>query len=1363
MSNFTQRAFARPLAILLLLVFSAHAADDPRALAKQIFDATNVRGGFVVHLGCGDGTLTAALRLNDSFQVQGIDTDAARVNAARAYLYKEGVYGDVCIERFDGTQLPYIDNLVNLLVAEDLGGVPLDEVKRVLVPDGVAYIKQNGAWTKIVKPRPAEMDEWTHYYYDSRGNAVSKDMLVAPPERLQWVGSPRWSRHHDRISSLSAMVSTGGRMYYIMDQGSRVSILMPSKWILTARDAFNGTILWQQPIEKWQTQLWPLKSGPTQLTRRLVGDGNKIYVTKGIDAPVSCLDGATGDTIRVYETTKGAEEILHCNGVLYVLVNPNAWQLEDFAPKFNTGDQQRVETEFNWDGKARELHAVDVATGNLLWKKQNAKIAPLTLATDGKRVVFYDGEKIVGLDPKNGEQRWESAPEEKRKLFEFNYGPRLLLHDNVVLYAGGTGTMKSLNADTGKDLWTAPHSKSGYRSPEDLIVTGGLVWNAPTTSGGMSGAFSGRDLLTGDVKSEFPPDIKTYWFHHRCYIAKATERFILPSRTGIEFVDFNAKHWEINHWVRGACLYGVMPCNGLVYAGPHDCACYPETKLFGLNALAPALTSAPPKPMSDEQRLERGPAYADAVVEEDADAKDWPTYRHDAARSGYTNQAVDENLEQNWEVKLGGRLSAPIVAAGKLFVAQIDRHTLHALDASNGKLLWHFTAGGRVDSPPTYWKGRVVFGCMDGSVYCLRANDGALIWRYRVAPVDRRHMAFEQLESVWPVHGSVVVENGAAACVAGRDVFLDGGLRFMKLDVATGKKLVEVVYDNKDPDTGLDLQTRVKTLQMPTGLNDILSSDGKYMYLHSQKIAADGKRVDIGPASGSAIEQGAAQRGGNAHIFAPMGFVDDSWFHRSYWVFGEHFAGGHDGYFQAGRFTPTGRMLVFDDKDVYAYGRQPQYFKWTTTMEYQLYSASREAPDVPPEDREPGRRDNTNAPHVRLPSDEKLDPSRKPLSMEMWIFPGAPNGVIASHGGPQNGYAITLKDRKPAFSIRTRGELSSAASTTALDEGWHHVAGVLAQDKKVLLYVDGKLAAEAKAAVFLQRNPNQGFQLGAADKSLVSDHGKGEPYIGLLDQFALYHRALTANEIADRAALKIDPVKKSSNSGAIVAYSFDNGDARDQSGNKLHGTVTGVETGEGKIGGALLFRKKPDAHPQPEVAASKPDEKPVPPVSRRPDDEKPVAQKEKDPTQPDAEYIKDQTDQRTKDPNAKKTLAPVKSTDWFIKSHWARPAPIFARAMAKAGDTLLYAGPPDTVDEEYAFERLKFKDKAILNDLEEQNDALNDKKGAKLLAVSKSGDGLNNDGQQLESSPVWDGMVVARGKVFIAAVNGKVICLGKGK
>lgn len=267
--------------LIALFPLAAQAAEPSRAggpLAGEILAASGIKGGVVVHLNCGDGRLTAALRANDSYIVQGLGAD---ITAARQHIQSLGIYGPVSVARWTGDRIPYVDNMVNLLVADDLGSVPMDEVNRVLTPNGVAMI----GGKKTVKPKPSAMDDWTHYFYDARGNAVSKDTAVGPPERLQWVGSPRWSRHHDRISSLSAMVSGAGRMFYIMDEGSRISILLPSKWMLTARDGYNGAILCRKPIAKWQDHMWPLKSGPTQLTRRLVTDGKHVFVTMAIDAP----------------------------------------------------------------------------------------------------------------------------------------------------------------------------------------------------------------------------------------------------------------------------------------------------------------------------------------------------------------------------------------------------------------------------------------------------------------------------------------------------------------------------------------------------------------------------------------------------------------------------------------------------------------------------------------------------------------------------------------------------------------------------------------------------------------------------------------------------------------------------------------------------------------------------------------------------------------------------------------------------------------------------------------------------------------------------------------------------------------------
>ena len=127
-----------------------------------------------------------------------------------------------------------------------------------------------------------------------------------------------------------------------------------------------------------------------------------------------------------------------------------------------------------------------------------------------------------------------------------------------------------------------------------------------------------------------------------------------------------------------------------------------------------------------------------------------------------------------------------------------------------------------------------------------------MIWRFRAAPVDRRLMAFEQIESVWPVHGTVLVEDGVATFVAGRSTFLDHGLRYIQLEVKSGRKLLENVMDHRDPDDGGDIQDRLQTLQMQVGLPDILSSDGKFTYLRSQKIDKSGKRLEVGPKIGRA-------------------------------------------------------------------------------------------------------------------------------------------------------------------------------------------------------------------------------------------------------------------------------------------------------------------------------------------------------------------------------------------------------------------------------------------------------------------------------------------------------------------------------
>ncbi len=919
--------------------------------ARQILDATGVRGGLIVHIGCGGGRLTSALRANDSYVVHGLDRDPGNIAAARKHIQGLGQYGNVFVELWSGDRLPYIDNSVNLVVSDDLDGVSNSEVMRVLVPNGVAYIQSEGRWSMKVKPRPQEIDEWTHYLHDPSNNAVAHDSVIEPPSRYQWVAGPRYARQHDHMSSVSAVVSANGRLFYIFDEAPRASILIPPRWRLIARDAFNGKLLWKRKIELWHPHLWRLKSGPQLLARRLVAKGDRVYVTLDIDAPLSVLDAATGKTIRTYESTKATEEVLCLDGVLILSVAGEGQPLRsDPKKRYATlTEMSKDTTNPLWTQAPRTIMAVNADSGKVLWKKKSGLVS-LSLAADDRRVIFHDGEKIRCLDRHTGQSLWASEPLPKKEGMRSSGGATLVLYDDVVLYSGQVNvakpreritTMFALSVKDGKTLWQSPHHPCGHMgTPDDILVAGGLVWNGAVAQGRDSGTMTGRDPYTGEVKSEFAPDVETHWFHHRCYRAKATDKYLLFSRTGIEFIDHASKHWICHHWVRGACLYGIMPCNGLIYAPQHPCACYIEAKLYGFTALAPpSQTAQPRRKVPDTERLTRGVAYGALGASQVSALKpdDWPTFRHDAERSGAVKTTIQPtNLKRTWRSKLGGKLSTLVVADGKLFVASVDDHSVHALDVTTGEQVWSFTANGRIDSPPTIWQGRALFGSADGHVYCLKASDGKLVWRYRAAPEDKRMMSFDQLESVWPVHGSVLVQNDVLYCVAGRSMFLDGGLRLLRLDPKTGKKLSETILDDKDPDTQKNLQVHIQGLNMPVALPDILSSDGRYVYMRSLPFDLEGKRkfVTYVPVKN--------QKGDDLHLFCPTGFLDDSLWHRTYWGYGRAWASGAGGYHQAGRVIPAGRPLVFDDEKVYGYGRLWQYYRWTTPLEFHFFAAKKQ-------------------------------------------------------------------------------------------------------------------------------------------------------------------------------------------------------------------------------------------------------------------------------------------------------------------------------------------------------------------------------------------------------------------------------------
>ena len=70
--------------------------------AAWALSVSDIKGGLVVHVGCGDGKFTAELLANDGCLVHGLDADGANVAKAREHIQSLGLYGKVSVDRLTG-------------------------------------------------------------------------------------------------------------------------------------------------------------------------------------------------------------------------------------------------------------------------------------------------------------------------------------------------------------------------------------------------------------------------------------------------------------------------------------------------------------------------------------------------------------------------------------------------------------------------------------------------------------------------------------------------------------------------------------------------------------------------------------------------------------------------------------------------------------------------------------------------------------------------------------------------------------------------------------------------------------------------------------------------------------------------------------------------------------------------------------------------------------------------------------------------------------------------------------------------------------------------------------------------------------
>jgi len=400
--------------------------------AQAILDVSGVTKGFCLVLGNEDGRLAWELAHRSDLEIYAVESDPAKVAAAREKLSGAGYYGNrITIHSGSLSSIPYPDYFANLVVSDTLvktGKLPADlrakDMAHCVKPlGGVIALSSDPAqtpgfltWLKASglgedEATVSEKDHfallkrgalpgagsWSHQYGEAGNTAASYDYRIKGGLGVLWYGDPGQDKAVNRHDGAVSPLAINGRL------------IVEGEDSILAYDAYNGLFLWERKNPKSIRTGVFNNMNPGNL---VASDDSVFYMEETVCHEI---DAATGKEKAAHqlpeEFRKGGHQwgyVAYKNGILF-----GAATVRNEAKLKRRGRRTEDET----DG----VFAIDVPTGRHLWSYRGKTIEHQTIAIGEDSLYFIDSS-ITGEQRQNilrqDKSKFQNLSEEEKKKAE---------------------------------------------------------------------------------------------------------------------------------------------------------------------------------------------------------------------------------------------------------------------------------------------------------------------------------------------------------------------------------------------------------------------------------------------------------------------------------------------------------------------------------------------------------------------------------------------------------------------------------------------------------------------------------------------------------------------------------------------------------------------------------------------------------------------------------------------------------------------------------------------------------------------------------------------------------------------------------